>query len=250
MRTKKRYTTQESVNFDLSISDLMAGLCGIFVLVLITVIMQLNNTKQEYASKNQKAEEYRQMRDDLYDDLMKEFAENLQEWNAEIDEDLTIIFRSEDEKNPMFQADKSELNIRYKEIFSDFFPRLVKILNMENGNKGKYIDNVEEIRIEGHTSIDKRSRSTLELRNNDYEVGMVLSQERTREVMLFCLNTVPNEREEIQKNIAAIGYSNSRPVTRYVDSEKNRKASRRVEFKIKTCSEEVLEEIRKMPKSK
>ena len=69
MRTKKHYTEGETTGFDLSISDLMSGLCGIFILIMIAVILQLNTTKSEYMAKNKKAEDYYSMQKALYDEL-------------------------------------------------------------------------------------------------------------------------------------------------------------------------------------
>lgn len=230
MRTRKRYSEGDSVGFDLSISDLMSALCGIFALIMITVVVQLNTTKAEYISKNQKAEEYYSMQNDLYKDLNKEFEKDLKKWNAEITPDLTIRFK---DSNVLFEPWKANLTPTFRNILSDFFPRLIVILE-----KDAYKTEIEEIRIEGHTAREKAINY-----NRDYKEGMELSQERTREVMLHCLNTLKNDdRNWVQSNIAAIGYSLSRPVV-YEDGEPNWESSRRVEFKIKTKAEKVIEEM-------
>lgn len=231
MRTKKRYTEGESVGFDLSISDLMSALCGIFALIMITVVVQLNTTKAEYIAKNQKAEEYYSMQHDLYEELNKEFEKDLKKWNAEITPDLTIRFK---DSNVLFEPWKANLKPDFQKILNDFFPRLIIILEKE-----PYKEEIEEIRIEGHTA--REGRKSL---NQDYKEGMELSQERTREVMLHCLGTLKNtDREWVQSNIAAIGYSLSRPVRNKDNNEINWEASRRVEFKIKTKAEKVIEEM-------
>ncbi|MBR4247699.1 MAG: hypothetical protein IKQ13_11975 [Treponema sp.] len=229
MRTRKRYTEGDSVGFDLSISDLMSALCGIFALIMITVVVQLNTTKAEYIAKNKTAEEYYSMQHDLYKELNKEFEKDLEKWNAEITPDLTIRFK---DSNVLFEPWKANLKQGFKKILNDFFPRLIVILE-----KKTYKEEIEEIRIEGHTA--RESRKSL---NQDYKEGMELSQERTREVMLHCLKTLKNDdREWVQSNIAAIGYSLSRPVKN--NNEINWEASRRVEFKIKTRAEKVIEEM-------
>ena len=238
MRTKKRYTESESAGFDLSISDLMSALCGIFTLVMITVVVQLNMTKAEmikakaeYTAKNQKAEEYYSMQNALYDELNKEFDKDLKKWNAEITSDLTIRFK---DSNVLFEPFKSDLKPAFQNILTNFFPRLIRILINET-----YRNEIEEIRIEGHTAREQNKKL-----NQDYKEGMELSQERTREVMLYCLGTIRNDdREWVQKNIAAIGFSLSRPVSND-NGEINWDASRRVEFKIKTKAEKVIEEIK------
>ena len=230
MRTKKHYTEGETQGFDLSISDLMSGLCGIFILIMIAVILQLNTTKSEYMAKNKKAEDYYSMQKALYDELMEEFKDDLQRWNAEITDDLTIRFK---DSNVLFEPWKAELKPAFKSILNDFFPRLIIILEKE-----QFKEEIEELRIEGHTAREQRISYNL-----DYKEGMELSQERTREVMLHCLNQLNSEdRDWVQANIAAIGYSLSRPV-KFDDGTINWEASRRVEFKIKTKAEKVIEEL-------
>jgi outer membrane protein OmpA-like peptidoglycan-associated protein len=229
MRTRKQYTDGDTSNFDLSISDLMSALCGIFALIMICVVVLLNTTKAEYNSKNKKAEEYYSKQKELYDDLNEEFKNDLKKWNAEITPDLTIRFK---DSNVLFEPWKADLRPEFKNILHDFFPRLIIILE-----KPQYKAEIDEIRIEGHTARERKKSF-----NQDYKEGMELSQERTREVMLYCLNGLKNkDREWVQSNIAAIGYSLSRPVK--VADEINWEVSRRVEFKIKTKAEKVIEEL-------
>ena len=96
------------------------------------------------------------------------------------------------------------------------------------------------MRIEGHTAAVAYADV-----NDDYVAGMNLSQERTKQVLLYCLQNseLPYifiaEEEAIQwvrKKIVAIGYSNSIPA-------KDIKKSRRVEFSIRTTAENVIDEI-------
>lgn len=232
MRSKKNLKNENINNYDLSISDLMAALCGIFVLILISVILQLNQSKAEYVLKNQKAEAYYSMQNAIYEDLTAEFFDDLKTWDAEIDkETLTIRFNN---SKVLFEPNKSKLKPEFQRILVDFFPRLIAVLQ-----KKDYVDEIDEIRIEGHTARNRNQSDS-----EDYITGMELSQERTLKVMLYCLETVPEYTSWVQTNIAAIGYSKSRPIldpkTQLPEWEK----SRRVEFRIKTKSEKVLEDIR------
>ena len=52
MRSKRLNLDDNTSNFDLSISDLMAALCCIFVLICISVIIQLNKSKSENKNVN------------------------------------------------------------------------------------------------------------------------------------------------------------------------------------------------------
>lgn len=230
MRTRKRISDEQSGNYDLSISDLMAALCGIFVLILISVVFQLNQSKNEYNMKNAKAEAYYSMQNELYLDLTDEFSEDLEIWDAEIDKDtLTIRFKN---SNVLFEPNKSNLQPAFKEILEDFFPRLISVLQ-----SNEYYNEIDEIRIEGHTSRNRNQEDY-----EDYVSGMELSQERTMKVLLYCLDTIPDYTKWVRKNIAAIGYSKSRPI--YDGKEPDWEQSRRVEFRIKTKAEKVLEDIR------
>lgn len=232
MRSRKFFTEGESLNFDISISDLMSALCGIFALVMITIVVQLNMEKAEYTSKNAKAENYYSMQQELYQEMLEEFENDLEKWNAEITKDLTIRFK---DSNVLFEPWSANLKTEFKSILTNFFPRLIHILEKE-----QFSSEIDEIRIEGHTAREQRKSF-----NQDYKEGMELSQERTREVMLHCLDTLnTHQRTWVQENIAAIGYSLSRPVK--INSEINWEASRRVEFKVKTKAEKVIEEIADM----
>lgn len=232
MRSNKNKIDFNLGSYDLSISDLMAALCGIFIVILIAVIYQLNRSQIEYSRKNKKAEEYYSKQKAITDDLKTEFEEDLKVWNADINEEtLTIRFN---DSNVLFEPNQADLKPEFKKILNNFFPRLIKVLQKE-----EYLNEIDEIRIEGHTARN-RNQSDYE----DYISGMVLSQERTLEVMLYCLNTVPNYSEWVRKNIAAIGYSKSRPIINNEDQTPNWEQSRRVEFRIKTKAEKVLEDIR------
>ncbi len=238
MRTKRIKSETQSASYDLSISDLMAALSSIFLLFLTVTIIRLNQQKAEYTAKNNVAENYRNMQASLYEDLYKEFNKDFEKWNLTLTPDLTFHFQ---DKDTLFTPDKSELQPRFQVVLDEFFPRLINVIS-----KNKYVNEISEIRIEGHTA--KNHKQTLE---EDYRTGMELSQERTREVLFYCLqntklleNKIKNENsiEWVRKHIAAIGYSNSIPVTDE-KGEIDWNKSRRVEFKIKTNAESIITEI-------
>lgn len=205
----------------MSISDLMTALCALFALIMIVFASQLNEEREKLKIM---AGEYVSLRDELTAEIYKEFEKDLEKWNAEIDYEKGIIKFNDSEV--LFNPEEAVLKKRYKEILSDFFPRLVVLL--ENP---KFRDEIKEIRIEGHTARD--SHMTEE---EDYITGMILSQERTTNTMLYCLDTVPEHRKWVQKKIAAIGYSNSH-------STEDKKTSRRVEFRIDIKAEEKIKQI-------
>lgn len=231
MRSPKKEEMKKGNSYDLSISDLMAALCCIFILFLIFVIHRLNEERKEFEIKNGVATEFRLKQKDLYDAIYKEFRDDLEKWEAEIELEKGNILVKFTKDSMMFEPEKAKLKEGFMDVLDDFFPRLVKILG-----DPKYKGDIQEIRIEGHTAVNLR-----QTRKEDYESGMKLSQERTREVLYYCLGTIPETRDELQKNIIAIGYSNSIPAA---DDTK----TRRVEFSIRTRAENVIESIEKNTK--
>lgn len=218
------YQEDEPQNpFALSIGDLMAALLLIFVLLLSATLLNL----QERAEM---AENYKDVKKEIYDELMKEFKDNLKDWNAIIDEkDLLIRFSG---PRVEFDFGKSEVKPQFKEILSDFFPRYVRIITLP-----KFKDNIEEIRIEGHTD-----------NKGTYFHNMELSQNRTRSVLNFVLENTSYEATEktwIQLNLTANGLSYSKPIADN-DTELGQSLNRRVEFRIRTNAEKQIDEMLKV----
>lgn len=227
---KKKYLDiNEDSQFALSTGDLMAALLLIFVLLLIGTMLKL---QEEFDSKSDIAERYKELQIELYDDLQLEFAKDLVTWKAEIDSTLTFRFK---EPDVLFDAGKSDLKISFTAILSDFFPRYINVLRSE-----KYIDHIEEIRVEGHTSIEGLSWMSEE---QSYFYNMKLSQDRTRSVLRFALEQLDDEIFEWAKNRAtANGLSSVKPIEQNV-TEEGRKQNRRVEFRIKTDAEAQIREM-------
>lgn len=224
---------EDTESYDLSISDLMSALCCVFLLFLCVVSIQLNRQRAEYAKKNALAEQYAAMQASLYDSFNAEFTD-LDKWNVDITPDLTFHFRDAD---VLFGKDSANLTAGFRKLLRDFFPRMVDVIMQD-----EYRDAILEIRIEGHTARNKAQRAS-----DDYRTGMELSQQRTTNVLLYCLgSTIKDEekRDWVRKHIAAIGYSNSIPVMS--DGKADNTASRRVEIKIKTKAEAVLTDIRQL----
>lgn len=159
----------------------------------------------------------------LYEALNEEFKDDLDPWNARLTKDL--FFRFEDPQT-LFAHGKSELNEKFKAILNDFVPRYLKVL--EN-----YKEQIEEIRIEGHTS----SSYTL-AKNEDqrYLLNKELSQKRADEVKIFVLDKIKKDAlpandqwSEGVFNSYGMSYDN---LILNEDGSENETASRRVEFKI------------------
>jgi outer membrane protein OmpA-like peptidoglycan-associated protein len=206
--------------FALSTGDLMAGLLFIFILLLMGALLQV----QEKAEQDEEiVKKYDQIKTQLYIDLQAEFKDDLPVWRAVIDSTLCVRFQ---EPAMLFDNNMSVLKPSFKEILNDFYPRYIAILN-----KPEYRDNIEEIRIEGHTDS-----------NGSYFHNMELSQNRTRAVLEYCMSLMRPDQIEWAKNfITANGLSSSHPILKNGVEDKD--LSRRVEFRVRTNAEKQLEVI-------
>ena len=227
--SKKYIEIEDNNQFSLSTGDLMAALLLIFVLLLIGTMLKLQD---EFDKKSDIAERYKELQLELYNDLYAEFEKDLEIWDAEIDSTLTIRFK---EPDVLFDKGRSNIKPRFEEILGNFFPRYISVLR-----GGKYIDHIEEIRIEGHTSIEGRNGMNAE---ESYFYNMGLSQNRTRAVLRYCLKLLEQDVFEWTKNRAtANGLSSVKPISEN-ETEKGREQNRRVEFRVKTDAEKQIREM-------
>lgn len=233
MRRSQPYssTIVDENPFSLSLGDLMAGLLLIFVLLLSFVMLDLMVKEKRQLEI---AEKYKNLQDALYHDLFREFEKDLERWKADLDS-LTLSVRFK-EPQVLFDQGNVEVKAAFKEILDDFFPRYVRILK-----KPAYIDDIVEIRIEGHTSSEWSDEVSQE---DAYFRNMELSQDRTRSVLQYVLqlSTISEDRYWVKQYLTANGLSSSKFI-RHDDGTENKEGSRRVEFRVRTNSEKQLTEI-------
>ncbi len=220
-RTHIDIEEKEENAFSLSTGDLMAGLLFIFILLLMGALLQV----QEKAEQDEEiVRRYDQVKTQLYIDLEEEFKDDLKVWRVEIDS-TTLCVRFQ-EPSMLFDNNMSTLKDNFKDILKDFFPRYIDVLT-----KPEYRDNIEEIRIEGHTDS-----------NGEYFHNMQLSQDRTRAVLQYCMGLLDSSNIEWSRTlITANGLSSSHPILRNGIEDKS--LSRRVEFRVRTNAEKQLEDI-------
>jgi len=214
-----------------SISDLMSVLMIIFLFIAVSY---MHNVQQNQLNIKKVAVAYQELQTDLYIDLWEEFKEDLPSWRAVIEKDtLTVRF---EEPEVLFGIGSSELSDKFKLILQDFFPRYLRIISSD-----KYRNNIEEIRIEGHTSSEWNGE-TKEI--EAYFNNMRLSQNRTRSVLKYCLSLIeaPEVLEWSKQYITANGLSSSHLIKDKKGVEDKQK-SRRVEFRTKTNAEKKVVEI-------
>lgn len=204
-----------------AVSDLMAGLMMVFMLISIVFMV---NVETERNKIRDIAILYDHLRTQLYDDLNNEFAPDMQRWGAELDKDLAFRFNNTD---VLFDQGKAELKPEFADILADFFPRYVNIITQP-----KYRDDILEVRIEGHTSSAWSGAA-----NDDdaYIRNMDLSQERTRTTLGYVLglNNVSTNKDWLKTHLTANGLSSAK-VVRSESGVENEEGSRRVEFRVRT----------------
>ena len=209
----------------ISVSDVMALLMMVFLLIAVVyqAIIEIEKDKIEEV-----AVLYTKLRHDLYQDLQNEFADDLPRWGAVVEEDLTIRF---EEPDVLFESGRYQLRPKFREILDSFFPRYVNILT-----SNKYRDDIDEVRIEGHTS---SVCSVCKSDEESYFYNMELSQARTRSTLQYVLGleSVNEKLPWLRRHVTANGLSWSRLVVASNGSE-DRVASRIVEFRVKTDAEE------------
>jgi len=228
----------------MSISDMMSGLMLIFLFVAVAFMLNVENDKAKLQKIKEKITQialtYQKSKIELNKDLHKEFDKDLKKWNAEITKDNSIVFNSPE---VLFETGKSEIKEKFKEILNDFFPRFVKILISP-----KYRGEIDEIRIEGHTS---NIWLSAEDKKEVYLNNMKLSQDRANSVLTYVYlidNIIINSnRDFLEKHLRANGMAYSK--LRYLDKNKTKidyLHSRRVEFKVKLKTEEKIFKILKV----
>lgn len=142
MKQRKVIAPANSDTFNLSISDLMAGLLAIFILILSWQILTYTNMKSDFADKSYE-------RAALLNEIHREL--NNRGISVEINETQDVL-RLHD-KALKFQSGKAKPEAGEENV-RQISEVLYAVLNKDRGDKPKYKDLVETIFIEGHTDSD------------------------------------------------------------------------------------------------
>ncbi len=213
----------------LSIADMMAGLMMVFMLVAVGFMLQVEEQRDAMAEV---AQAYASTRSDLDAAVREEFAEDLADWGAQILPDSRFRFRRPE---VLFAVNSAEVTPRFAAILDDFFPRYLAILQ-----RPEFLSEITELRIEGHTSSiwqGAQSDSDAYLNNAD------LSQARSLAVLRYAYGlSTPASRQWLQGVLRANGLSSAQLVRDDAGIE-DAAASRRVEFRVLTRTQERISEI-------
>ncbi len=228
---------EEENNWHSGIADLMTGLMIVFLLIAVSYMLVIHTSADQVIRQGLAVREitatYSKLQMGLYNDLMDEFREDLPQWGATIEEDSTIRFH---EPDILFEPGSSTIRENFKRILRDFFPRYVAVLSSK-----KYFNEIDEIRIEGHTSSTWQGAQTPE---DVYLKNSALSQQRAHSVLTYCysLDSSAKRRDWLHRVIRANGLSYGHPVLDQSGRE-DRTLSRRVDFRAVTKSEEKILKI-------
>lgn len=221
-------------NVWISVSDLMTGLMVIFLFIAIAYISRVQQNQSVLT-------DYVETKNQLHDKLVKEFEGDTLKWQMAIGKNLSMKFK---EPTVLFASGSYELTPRFKEILDEFLPRYFNIL-LNDSLK----NNIQEIRIEGHTDNVPIPRYD----EDPYIANVILSQQRALSVLRY-LRKMPSYQQysEEQRSLlefwfTANGLSYGKAVDNagnYINKSHNeidKDMSRRVEFRIITSGDEVLE---------
>lgn len=214
----------------IAVSDLMSGLMMLFLLIAVLYLVIVERKNEEI---EQVVLLYEDLREELYQDLLAEFEQDLPRWGASLSEDLRLRFTNTD---LLFEEGDSQLRPEFTNILGEFFPRYLRILTSP-----MYRDEVLEVRIEGHTS---SSWSQAQSSDDAYMRNMALSQERTRAALgtILTLDAVGPQRDWLRQKLTANGLSSSQLILDERGVE-DADSSRRVEFVVVTDAETRLSSI-------
>lgn len=221
-------------NVWMSVSDLMTGLMVIFLFIAVAYMIQVKenqNVLTDYVETKMK----------LHDKLVSEFKNDSKKWDMSIGKDLSMRFN-----NPtvMFAQGSAQLTPEFKSILDEFIPKYLDILINDSLRS-----HIQEIRIEGHTD----NVPYPQFHPQPFIANAILSQQRSLAVLMYIkpmFDKYPPEKQRLLEYwFTANGLSYGKALNpegdyalvskkdRRIDKEK----SRRVEFRIITTGDEVLE---------
>lgn len=221
-------------NVWMSVSDLMTGLMIIFLFVAVAYMIQVKDSESVLR-------EYIETKQHLHQKLVNEFKGDTAEWKMVVGRDLSMKFK---EPEVLFAQGSGEIKPKFMQILDEFIPRYLNILLTDT-----FKNRIIEIRIEGHTD-DLRM---VKYGKDPYLSNVLLSQERAYNVLKY-IREMPSFSQYTaeQRNLldfwfTANGLSFGKALDaneRYAAETKDtidRAKSRRVEFRIVTKGEELLE---------
>lgn len=217
----------------ISLSDIMTALMMVFLLLSIIYMIRVKESVD--IPKIFKADE-----EQLYAQLNEKISSKLTKWGASLSPDLTVRFSNED---IIFTAGSPELKPDFKKALDEYFPDYLRSVMQD-----RFIENIKEIRVEGHTSSFWSQGTSSEVA---YINNMQLSQQRAQNTLIYLLQSsylTEVEKEWLKSRFRAIGYSsaatlgkNGQPAT--AQNPEDYATSQRVEFRVVTTAEDKIRAV-------
>jgi hypothetical protein len=226
-------------------ADLMTVLMVIFLFISLSYmgLVEFKKNQQDEIFK-----EYSETRKSLYKELDETFTEKFKDYNLKVNPDLSIQITDANALFPVqFYDQEVILTDRFKTFLNEFTPLFLSIILKE-----QYLETISEIRIEGHTAIQSEDKET----DKDYYQKMLtLSQKRSNKVLEHMMNlsyydNLPESKKSLLRFIIT---SNGLAYGKALDTEGkfkflsgrsiNTEKSMRVEFRIMTTSEKLVEKV-------
>ena len=221
-------------NVWMSVSDLMTGLMVIFLFVAVAYMIQVQENQSVLT-------DYIETKQHLHNRLVNEFKGDTTKWKMVIGKDLSMKFK---EPQVLFALGSGTITPVFAEILDTFIPRYLNILLTDSLR-----ERIREIRIEGHTD-DLRM---VKYGDDAYLSNILLSQERAYNVLKY-IREMPSFEKYTSEERKLLDYwftANGLSYGKALDANDgyaalsgdsiDRAKSRRVEFRIVTAGEEVLE---------
>ena len=230
--SRPRYKVDENY---IAFSDIMTCLMIIFLFVAISYIMEVFSTNF--------------IKDEMYNTITEKMINELEKNNVKLGKDLSLKFFNNDKNNKdiLFETGAEEMTDNFKAKVSEIWPLYQNIIVQDT-----FLNYISEIRIEGHTDTLPPKNSI----SNSYEYNLNLSSLRAQQVLKFIkdqqsyLRLDSTKKSRLQYLLTANGMSYSRALNdsnevAYLSNNKsiNQDKSRRVEFRIVTTNQKLIESL-------
>jgi outer membrane protein OmpA-like peptidoglycan-associated protein len=234
---RPRYKIDENY---ICLSDIMMGLMVIFLFISISYIMEVFSTNF--------------VKDEMYNTINDEMVKELQKNNIKLGKDLSLKFINNDTDNQgqLFEPGKKEMTENFKRKLDEIWQPYQNIITRDS-----FLNYISEIRIEGHTDTSPPKNNPIA----SYEYNLDLSSQRAQEVLRYirqmtCYKNLSDTlRQRLQFLMTANGMSYSRALNdssevSYLSAHSriNNDLSRRVEFKLVTTNQKLVESFLKNEK--
>jgi flagellar motor protein MotB len=230
--SRPRYKVEENY---IAFSDIMTCLMIIFLFVAISYIMEVFSTNF--------------IKDEMYNTITQKMINELEKNNVKLGKDLSLKFinNDNDNKEELFKGGDERMTDAFKIKVSEIWPLYQNIITQDT-----FLNYISEIRIEGHTDTLPPKNHLL----NSYEYNLNLSSLRAQQVLKFIkdqpsyLSLDSSKKNRLQYLLTANGMSYSRALNdsnevTYLSNNKtiNIDKSRRVEFRIVTTNQKLIESL-------